>query len=102
MLDLKFDIRTRELVLTDGDFVSTENPSIQNGGIIQFSRCAFLSNPMLGIGMEDVINANDVKTAYEMNRWQQQAKSDGATVARWTAKKIENNGIETHTEVDWL
>ena len=85
MNDLVFDIVARELVMLSGDFTTTSNPSVQNGGIIEESRCAFISNPMLGIGLEDIINANAGKAAYEMNRWQSQCKSDGATLAKWNA-----------------
>lgn len=85
MNDILFDVVTREMVMQNNDFAITSNPSIQNGGIIQYSRCSFLSTPMLGIGMEDLINSATVKTAYEMNRWQQQCKQDTATIAKWTA-----------------
>jgi hypothetical protein len=85
MLDLKFDITTREIIWKDGDFVLEANPSEQNGGILQYSRVAILRNPILGVGMEEVINSGLSKTTYEMNRWRNQALTDGAKTATWTA-----------------
>lgn len=84
MLDLKFDIVTRELVMENNDFVATSNPSAQYGGVILKSRAAHIANPMLGIGIEEVIGGNAFKLASEMNRWQQQVKADSATLAKWS------------------
>lgn len=77
MADFEFNIETRELVITDGDFTYKENPSSQNGGIILNSRCAINRNPVLGIGMEQIINGAEAITAFELNRWANQVKSDG-------------------------
>jgi len=96
MEDLNFDIVARDLVMTpDMDFAITENPSVQNAGIIQYSRVSFPTNPMLGIGMEDAVNANNTKTAYEMNRWQAQCIQDGATLAKWSSSIISGGSITT-------
>lgn len=91
MYDLQFDITTREIVLSDPlgseslDVVTTDNPSVQNGGILLYARCPNVVYPMFGIGIEDIMNTNSAAAAFEMNRWQQQAKLDGATIAKWTA-----------------
>lgn len=96
MQDLNFDIVDRDLVMTsDMDFAVTENPSVQNSGIIQYSRVSFPTNPMLGIGMEDAVNANNTKTAYEMNRWQGQCLQDGATLAKWSSNIISGGSLNT-------
>lgn len=85
MIDLNFDIVARDLVMSDNDFAETSLPDTQNGGIIQYSRCAFLSNPILGVGMEELINTNNGgKVAKEMNRWQAQCIQDGALTAKWS------------------
>lgn len=102
MTDIEFDITTREIVLAeDDDFSVIENPSVQNGGIIQYSRCAFVNNPMLGIGMEQIINSNDISAAYEMNRWQSQCKNDGATIAKWSGTTNGNN-LVVKTQISYL
>jgi len=93
MLDLKFDIASREIVWKDNDFVFEINPSEQNGGILQYSRCAILQSPVSGVGMEDVINSGLSKTTLEMNRWRNQAKADGATSATWTATPTGNDVV---------
>ena len=100
MLDIKFDIVTREIVWSDTDpngFVLTDNPSEQNGGILQYSRVAILQSPVSGIGIEEVINSGLTKTTYEMNRWKNQAKIDGANVANW---KATTKGNDVLIEVD--
>jgi hypothetical protein len=103
MNDIHFNIKTKDIVLdSNNEFEFTANPSIQNGGIIQFSRCSFISNPMLGIGMTDLINAATSKTAYEMNRWQQQCVNDQASFAKWTSKNLAGNTIEIDTEISYL
>lgn len=87
MTDIEFDVINREIVLAgNGDFSVTANPSVQNGGIILLSRCGIINSPMLGVGLEDVINAPTSKTAYELNRWQNQCVQDGATVAQYSIK----------------
>jgi hypothetical protein len=101
VFDIQFDIVTREIVMKDNDFTTTENPSVQNGGILLYSRCTNLGQPMAGIGMEEVIGADMTKTAYELNRWQQMAKDDGATIAKWSAIQLPNNVVGFQTEVSY-
>ena len=101
MFDFAFDIQARDMVMDGGSFATTTNPSAQNGGIIETSRCAFLTNPMLGIGIEEMMGGNNVKVAYEMNRWQNQCKNDGATLAKWTTKQIANNGFKIDTQISY-
>jgi len=91
MFDIFFDITARDISYVNGDFVTTTNPSTQNGGIIELSRCAILTNPMLGVGLEENINSHPNEGALLMNRWKQQCLNDGATIATWTNKTIGNN-----------
>ena len=100
MFDLKFDIVTREIAWQNNDFVIEENPSEQNGGIILYSRAAIIQSPISGIGLEQVINSGLNKTTYEMNRWQQQVKQDGASVATWSAT-TEGNEVKINTTVSY-
>ena len=98
MNDIEFDVITREIIMTvTGDFSVTSNPSVQNGGIILLSRCGYVANPMLGVGLEDVINAPTSKTAYELNRWQNQCINDGATIAQYSI-----NAPKVITDISYL
>ena len=102
MFDIEFDIVTREIVMKNNDFATTANPSVQNGGILLYSRCAILSSPMSGVGVEDMMGANMSKVAFEMNRWQVMAKNDGATIARWEASPIGGNQVAIKTYESYL
>ena len=107
MYDLQFDIETRELVLTAPlgseslDVVTTNNPSVQNGGILLYGRCINCVYPMFGVGIEDAINSTTSNAAYEMNRWQQMCKNDGGTLVKWTATQQGPN-YEIVQEVSYL
>jgi len=100
MKDILFDITTREIVMKNNDFATTENPSVQNGGIILYSQCANPLVPMMGVGILNIINGNMTKAAYELNRWQAQAKTDGATIATWTAEPI-GGSANIHTDISY-
>lgn len=102
MLDLKFDIVTREIVMQDGDFSLQSNPSVQNGGIALYSRADILSVPMFGIGVEDMVNAGMTKVTYEMNRWKTMVANDGATVAKWSAVTVAGNQAGIQWEISYL
>lgn len=101
MNDLLFDIVTRELVMADNDLVTTSNPSVQNGGILLFSRCAFINNPMIGVGMEQTIGGSPANATFELNRWKQQAIADGATLATWNAS-YPNGNLTFETNQSYL
>lgn len=102
MLDLNFDIVTREIVMKDNDFDTTVNPSVQNGGILLNSRGAFISNPMAGVGLENTINAIATILAREMNRWKAQVLNDGGTICRWNAEFKDPRDPEVTMEVSYL
>lgn len=96
MSDINFNAVTREVVLVDGDYSLTTNPSTQNAAIIQYSRAAINRFPLLGVGMEQIINSPDNVTAYEMNRWATQCKRDGAQLAKFT----NSNGV-INTQINY-
>lgn len=102
MQDVKFDIRTREIVMQGNDFSLQSNPSVQNGGIAQYSRASNLRFPMFGIGIEDMMNANMTKVTFEMNRWKSMVSADGATIARWSAEPLPNGDVQVMTEVSYI
>lgn len=96
MLDFLFDIIKREIVLsqgTHGDFVTTVNPSVQNGGALLYSRGTNLRNLIAGIDINTIVNggAGSPAPAFELNRWKAQALNDGATKAKWTAGDVQFN-----------
>jgi hypothetical protein len=92
-MDIEFDTKVRDIVLSGGAFATVDNASAQNGGIILEARCAYRSNPMLCIGLEDTIQSHPEKTGYELNRWQTQVYADGAKFAKWTVTNV--NDVDT-------
>ena len=91
MKDLAFDTTTRELMLSNGDFALTDNPSIQNGMIIKDCKGINILSPILGIGFNP-INAQANSIVFDLNRWKKQCKQDGAIVADFFLKQ---SGIPT-------
>lgn len=84
MRDILFSIITREIVMSNNDFAVTDNPSVQNGGILEYSLGAFPLTPMYGVGIvPQVIGGARRDLVFLLNRWQQQAYQDGATLAKW-------------------
>lgn len=81
MEDILFDIITREIDFSgngpSSDFELTQNPSVQNGGNIMYSRAANVEKPIFGIAVEQFINGNMTNAARELARWQQQVVADG-------------------------
>jgi hypothetical protein len=102
MNDIRFDIVTREIVMQNNDFALQPNPSVQNGGIAQYSRVAHIRTPMFGIGVEEFMNADMTRVAYEMNRWKVMVSNDGATIARWSAVPIAGNDVAVQTEISYI
>jgi hypothetical protein len=90
MGDLFFDPIARDLVITDGDFTFTDNPSIQNAEIMKDAHCFSILKPIFGIGLQRVMNAPVRVVNFEMNRWQQQVLQDGATKANFTITIVNN------------
>lgn len=103
MLDIAFDIGTREIVLKNNDFKLTDNPSVQNGGIIEASKGANPLQPMLGIGLLPGIIGGPVRRlTYEMNRWRAQVVADGATLAIWTPGPMIARNATVKTKISYL
>ena len=98
MIDIAFDITTREIQFENGDFKLTENPSIQNGGIIKDGTCVNIYFPTIGVGInENLINSPIEKVDYLMKLWQQQCRQDGATAADY---KLTQNVSDINIEID--
>lgn len=104
MQDIYFNTVTREISIKNGDIVLTDNPSEQNGGILLYAKGFNLSFPLLGVGINDVINAGaGTDAVFELNRWKQQALNDGATGAEW--KKLPGSDTRTlsfEIDIDYL
>jgi len=106
MTDILFDIKTREIIMfkpgtSVEDVVLTDNPSVQNGGILLFSRVANVTMPIGGIGMEQVMNGSTYNAAFELNRWKAQAYKDGAKIASWKSSTV-NNQLNFVTDQSYL
>ena len=97
MFDFQFSVNDRDLSIENGDFAMTTNASVQNGSILKEARAFSANNPIWGIGLMEAINAPVSKMAYEMSRWADQTKKDGATVARYT---LTNNAGVTNIEIE--
>lgn len=108
MLNFLFDIVAREIVLSKGshgDFVTTANPSIQDGGALLYSKGTNLRNLMAGVDINTIVNggAGSATPAHELNRWQAQALNDGATIAKWTSTPVQPTGQFAFTsEISYL
>jgi hypothetical protein len=101
MLDLFFDINTRDLRIENGDFAMTTNPSVQNASIIKEARCFSLFGPAYGVGLMESINSPVSVLVYEMQRWEDQVRKDGAVIARFNVTnkdRISNIDIEVSYE----
>lgn len=90
-MDILFDPITRDIVLKGNDFITTDNPSVQNGGILLYARASNLLRPDFQIGIEEVMGSNMGKVTYEMNRWKAMANADGATLVNWSASNSGND-----------
>ena len=58
MTDLAIDTINREIVLEAGDFVLSQDSSVQNGQILLWSKSAFCLNPTLGVGIGGLIGSD--------------------------------------------
>lgn len=76
MKDLVYDIELQDWAFQDGDFVMTDNPSVQNGGIILLARAFNVDNLILGIGINQIRGGSVSQATFEMNRWKQQIYAD--------------------------
>ncbi len=84
MKDIEFDVTNREITIVNEDLVYTVDSSMQHAGIILDSKTDFLDNPNLGIGFTSVIGSDLSNANYELNRWRDQVKTDGAKIALFT------------------
>jgi len=88
MLDLTFDIENRDVIITSSDFETTAHPDAQNGGIILEAKAFNLRNPILGIGIKRNMGGSAATFTFDLNRWKQQTKSDGALNPSWSLTPV--------------
>lgn len=104
MEDILFDLITREIVFIgvgdNSDFELTQNPSVQNGGNIMYSRAANIYKPIFGIAVEEFINGNATNAATQLARWKQQVQADGGK-GSYTSVPNERE-IDFKIDVDYL
>ena len=79
-----FDPIQREIQISGGKVALNTAVDTQNGAILLYSRCAITSNPLLGIDINQVKGSNTSILNYELSRWVQHCKTDGATDAGFT------------------
>lgn len=96
MKDLYYDIEAQDLVVKNGDFVLTDNPSVQNGGIILLARGPNSLNPILGINVRQIQGGSLLQANYEMNRWKKQVFSDGGRASVTSLSDLAGN-----TKFNW-
>lgn len=94
MEDILFDLVSREIVFSgsgnNSDFDLTQNPSVQNGGVIMYGRAFNIYQPIYGIGVEEFMNGNMTNAAAQLARWKQQVQADGGK-GSYTSKPIPND-----------
>lgn len=93
MKDLSYNIELQDWDFANGDFVVTDNPSVQNGGIILLTRAFNINNLILGIGINQIRGGSVAQANFEMNRWKQQINSDGGSAGVTTTKDQSGNAI---------
>ena len=93
MTDLLYNLDTMDISIKNGDFEINNDVSQQNAGLILQTEHDYLLNPLLGIGIENVINSNFNVLEFELNRWKTQVLNDGAIEASWSINKDVNGQL---------
>jgi hypothetical protein len=96
-MDIFFNINNRDILIENGDFALIDNPSVQNGSLLKECRCLNPLSPIFGIGLGEIINSPLSVVDYEMSRWSDMAKKDGAQIAKYSitnANKVTAINIE--------
>lgn len=102
MNDIAFSIVTREIGMANNDFAVTDNPSVQNGGILLYAPCFNLVLPIFGVALvPQVINGARRDLVFTLNRWQQQCYQDGATLAQWSLKQLPGTQEQLINEISY-
>lgn len=96
MKDLMYDINARDLVMKNGDFVYTDNPSVQNGMLLLLSRANNIRNLIMGIGINQLRGGTVANVSYEMSRWKSQVQQDGGQAS--VSVNADSTG---NTEIGW-
>ena len=100
MTDLKFDVDTMEMIITDGDFTLSDNLSEQNAGLILFTKNINLFAPTVGVGIGGVLNSDKSIIQNYLNRWVGQTKDDGSKKSTWNII-VKDEGFEIKTTADY-
>ena len=102
MIDIEFDILTREAVTAKGDFFETSNPSVQYGGILCYAHAFNVYIPILGVEFGNTLGGSESDAVYLLNLWKQQATADGAKIANWSIKSPNYSTIKPLIRVDYV
>jgi hypothetical protein len=96
--DLAYDTELMDIKIEEGDFVVNTSLSEQNGALILNTKNVNLYNPLLGVGIGDVING-DISTLQQyLGRWQSQVLQDGGKSAVWTPSQTTEGNLIFTTE----
>jgi hypothetical protein len=101
MKEIAFDTEARDCIMSNGDFTTTSNPSVQNGVLLLQSRATNILNLILGIGINQVRGGSVAQAVYELNRWVQQVQQDGGQ-ASYTAKSNGPDDIDLSLFCNYL
>lgn len=99
MKDFSFDITTRELILSSGDFTIAQDVSVQSGGILAFSEGFSTLYPTLGVGITELLNKNLLAVSPMLAMWKQQCLNDGAKVADYSIDTVNSGTVEQGVEI---
>jgi hypothetical protein len=99
MTDFAYDIINEDLVIENGDFVITQDASVQNGFILLQNRGFNIANPIMGVGLAQTINAPLAQLQAIGQTWKTQTKSDGASTANFNVSLNNNIGVINITKV---
>lgn len=103
MKDIVFNPISRDLEFAEnGDFLLTENPSTQNGGILLEARCMNILKPAFGIGFNSqILGGPRENAALQLNRWVSQVNADGGK-AKWATKNQRGADFSFDASVNYL
>ena len=88
MADLKWNTEKNDIAIENGDFILQDKLNVQNAFLFLFTKNCFLTNPLIGVGIDKLVNSNYADLESKLNEWKKQVISDGAKTATF---KIEND-----------
>lgn len=97
--DLKYDTELMDIVIENGDFKLNNSVSEQNGALILNTKNINIDFPIIGVGINDVLNSDLLTIKSYLNRWKSQVLQDGAISAEWEIVEIAPSVLTFKTTV---